>query len=88
MPTNPTKAKSGGDERQGGKPAFIFICITEFNSPNNPVKPVLILKVRNGSIKLHHLPKLGNTKDESQNEACFQSPSDQKTSQKDEQRLL
>lgn len=71
-----TKVKSGGDERQGGKQEFTFSYITEFNSPNKPVKPILILKVRNGLRNLHHLPKLGNTKDESQNEACFQSPAD------------
>lgn len=41
-----TQAKPGGDERQGGKAALTFIYITEFNS-NNPMKPILILKVRN-----------------------------------------
>lgn len=39
-----TQAKPGGDERQGGKAALTFIYITEFNS-NNPMKPILILKV-------------------------------------------
>ena len=83
-----TKARLAGGKRQGGKPAFTFIYITEFNPPNNPIKLILILKAKNGFSKLCHLSKLGNSKDGNQNEACFQRPSDQKTSHKDEQRLL